>query len=117
MIKNRNTRHLKIAIATLALATLGFTGAHAQADAADEMVNPTDKVLVGYWHNWESTGKDGYKYGTSADFDLSQTQDGYNVINVSFMKTPQGSTLPTFKPYNKTDAEFRADSTQKANLY
>ncbi len=113
MIKNGNTRHLKIAIATLALATLGFTGAHAQADAADEMVNPTDKVLVGYWHNWKSTGKDGYKYGTSADFDLSQTQDGYNVrynvINVSFMKTPQGSSLPTFKPYKKTDAEFRAE--------
>ena len=45
MIKNGNTRYLKIAIATLALATLGFTGAHAQADAADEMVNPTDKVF------------------------------------------------------------------------
>ena len=29
MIKNGNTRYLKIAIATLALATLGFTGAHA----------------------------------------------------------------------------------------
>ena len=109
MIKNGNTRYLKVAMTTFALATVVFAGKHALADAADEMVNPSDKVLVGYWHNWKSTGKDGYKLGTSADFDLSQTQDGYNVINVSFMKTPQGSTLPTFKPYNKTDAEFRAE--------
>ncbi|MCE2142341.1 chitinase, partial [Streptococcus thermophilus] len=43
------------------------------------------------------------------DFNLSNTQEGYNVINVSFMKTPEGQTLPTFKPYNKTDAEFRAE--------
>lgn len=25
------------------------------------------------------------------------------------MKTPEGQTLPTFKPYNKTDTEFRAE--------
>lgn len=109
MIKKRDSRYLKIALTTLALTTVVLTGKHALADAADEMVNPKDKVLVGYWHNWASAGKDGYKFGTSANFDLSQTQDGYNVINVSFMKVPQGQTLPTFKPYNKTDAEFRAE--------
>lgn len=109
MVLARNRKYLKCFLATLTVGTAILGGKYALADAADIMVNPTDKVLVGYWHNWATTGKDGYKGGTSTTFDLSKTQDGYNVINVSFMKTPQGQTLPTFKPYNKTDAEFRAE--------
>lgn len=105
----KNRTYFKCFLATIAFGAAAISGHHAFADAADNMVNPTDKVLVGYWHNWPTTGKDGYKGGTSTSFDLSKTQDGYNVINVSFMKTPQGQTLPTFKPYNKTDAEFRAE--------
>ncbi len=111
VITKKNTT-LKLFVATLALGAVFITTNKALADAADEMVNPTDKVLVGYWHNWNSAGSDGYQRGTSANFNLSETQDGYNVINVSFMKTPQGQSLPTFTPHNKTDAEFRSEVAQ-----
>ena len=83
-----------------------------KADAADDMINPTDKVLVGYWHNWDSAGSDGYQRGTSANFNLSERQGGYNVINVSFIKTHTVDDLPTFRPHNQTDAEFRAEVAQ-----
>lgn len=109
MEKKKMSLYLKIALTAAVGAVFALTGQSAFADAATEMVNPKDKVLVGYWHNWASSGKDGYKQGTSANFDLSQTQEGYNVIDVSFMKTAPGQTIPTFKPYNKTDSEFRSE--------
>ena len=109
MISVKKRREIKVFLVTASIGIVVLGGQQVLADAASEMVNPKDKVLVGYWHNWKSTGKDGYKGGSSADFNLSSTQEGYNVINVSFMKTPEGQTLPTFKPYNKTDTEFRAE--------
>lgn len=109
MISVKKRREIKAFLVTASIGIVALGGQQVLADAASEMVNPKDKVLVGYWHNWKSTGKDGYKGGSSADFNLSSTQEGYNVINVSFMKTPEGQTLLTFKPYNKTDTEFRAE--------
>ncbi|WP_260448658.1 chitinase [Listeria grandensis] len=72
------------------------------------MVNPEDDVLVGYWHNWPAGNKDGYKGGSSAAMDLTDIRKEYNVIDASFMKSVGNGTIPTFKPYNMTDAEFRA---------
>lgn len=63
------------------------------------------KVLVGFWHNWGSKS-DGYKRGTAAEVALSAVPEGYNVITVAFMK---GEGIPTFKPYNQSDAGFRAE--------
>lgn len=83
------------------------------ADSASEMVSISGKkVLVGYWHNWASTGKDGYKQGTSATISLSEVNKAYNVVPVSFMKSDGISRIPTFKPYNQTDAAFRQEVAQ-----
>ncbi|MBC2306532.1 DUF5011 domain-containing protein [Listeria booriae] len=76
-------------------------------DPAAEMVNPTDKVLVGYWHNWPAGKRDGYKQGSSAAMDLTEIRKEYNVIDVSFMKSADGGGIPTFAPYNMTDKAFR----------
>ncbi|MGM0218424.1 glycosyl hydrolase family 18 protein [Enterococcus sp. AZ126] len=88
-----------------------YTATPAQAsDAANEMVSITNKkVLVGYWHNWASKGRDGYKQGTSANISLTEVNQAYNVVPVSFMKSDGISRIPTFAPYNKTDAAFRQD--------
>lgn len=88
---------------------LTVTSAEA-ADSASEMVSVSNKkVLVGYWHNWASKGKDGYKQGTSANISLAEVNKAYNVVPVSFMKSDGVSRIPTFAPYNKTDAAFRKD--------
>lgn len=41
---------------------------------------------------------------------LREVPRGYNVVNVSFMKVMDGQSgnIPTFKPYNASDEEFRA---------
>jgi chitinase len=84
-------------------------GAPQVIDAASQMPSLEKKnVLVGYWHNW--VGKsDGYQQGTSSSTKLSETPDGYNVIDVAFMKANLNERIPTFKPYNATDSEFRAE--------
>ncbi|GGC88535.1 chitinase [Enterococcus wangshanyuanii] len=80
------------------------------ADAASDMVSVANKkVLVGYWHNWASKGRDGYKQGTSANISLADVNKAYNVVPVSFMKSDGVNRIPTFAPYNKTDAAFRQD--------
>ena len=70
------------------------------------------KVLVGYWHNWASKGRDGYKQGTSASLNLSEVNQAYNVVPVSFMKSDGTTRIPTFKPYNQTDTAFRQEVAQ-----
>lgn len=77
------------------------------SDDAEKMVNPKNQVMVGYWHNWASKN-DGYKQGTAQAMNLTEINDDYNVIDVSFMKASEGSNIPVFKPYNQTDEEFRA---------
>lgn len=94
----------------LAIGLLATPTPVSAADAADTMVDISGKkVLVGYWHNWASSGKDGYKQGTSATIALSDVNTAYNVVPVSFMKSDGVNRIPTFKPYNKTDAAFRQD--------
>jgi len=82
-------------------------GAHAAVDdAASKMPDISGKnIMVGFWHNWASKS-DGYKQGSSAEVALSAVPEAYNVVTVSFMT---GSGIPTFKPYNMSDAEFRAE--------
>lgn len=78
-------------------------------DAASQMPSvENEDVLVGYWHNWEGD-KDGYQQGTSGKVNLSEIPDDYNVINVSFMQANENERIPTFKPYNMSDSEFRAE--------
>lgn len=62
------------------------------------------KIMVGYWHNWPSAGKDGYQQGSSCNLSLLEVPHEYNVICVSFMK---GVGIPTFKPFHYSDEEFR----------
>lgn len=74
-------------------------------DAAAAMPDLTGKkILMGFWHNWLAGASDGYKQGKFTNMDLTDIPPEYNVVAVAFMK---GQGIPTFKPYNLTDAEFR----------
>ncbi|WP_340637612.1 chitinase, partial [Bacillus thuringiensis] len=78
-------------------------------DAASQMPSIKEKqVLVGYWHNWQGN-KDGYQQGTSGNLKLSEIPNDYNVVDVSFMKADINNRIPTFKPYNMSDTEFRKE--------
>ncbi|HEI8868846.1 TPA: chitinase [Serratia odorifera] len=99
---------LKLTTLTTCLMLAGVSAlSHASVqDAASAMPDiSTKKIMVGFWHNWASKS-DGYQRGTSAEFPLSQVPEGYNVVTVAFMT---GDGIPTFKPYNMSDAEFRAE--------
>lgn len=92
--------------ASLLLAGLLCSHSSFAADAASAFPDISQKnVLVGFWHNWASKS-DGYQQGTSADIALSQVSADYDVVTVAFMT---GSGIPTFKPYNMSDATFRAE--------
>ncbi|KAA5841307.1 chitinase [Pseudomonas chlororaphis] len=76
-----------------------------QDDAASRMPSlDGKKILMGYWHNWPAGPSDGYQRGQFANMNLEDVPRDYNVVAVAFMK---GSGIPTFKPYNLSDAEFR----------
>lgn len=62
------------------------------------------KILMGFWHNWPAGHSDGYQGGQFANIDLVDVPNDYNVVAVAFMK---GQGIPTFKPYNLSDDEFR----------
>ncbi|VEA63650.1 Chitinase D precursor [Serratia plymuthica] len=75
------------------------------ADAAAAMPDLSGKkILMGFWHNWLAGASDGYKQGKFTNMDLTDIPPEYNVVAVAFMK---GEGIPTFKPYNLSDAEFR----------
>ncbi len=75
------------------------------ADAADTMPDISNKeISVGYYHNWEAERGAGYRGGKPANLELDKINSFYNVIAVAFMK---GEGIPTFKPYNVSDQEFR----------
>ena len=75
------------------------------SDAASAMPDLTGKnVLIGFWHNWPSVGASGYQNGYFKEMQLTDIPEQYNVVAVAFMK---GDGIPTFKPYNMSDEEFR----------
>ncbi|WP_445177839.1 chitinase [Pseudomonas sp. McL0111] len=75
------------------------------ADAASLMPSLVGKkILMGFWHNWPAGPSDGYQRGQFANVSLENVPTEYNVVAVAFMK---GSGIPTFKPFNVSDAEFR----------
>lgn len=74
-------------------------------DAASAMIDVSGrKILMGFWHNWPSDAGQGYRGGRFAEMPLTDIPDAYNVVAVAFMK---GQGIPTFRPYNTSDAEFR----------
>ncbi|PKH26046.1 chitinase [Pseudomonas sp. 43NM1] len=75
------------------------------SDAASLMPSIAGKkILMGFWHNWPAGPSDGYQRGQFANIALQDVPKDYNVVAVAFMK---GNGIPTFKPYNLSDAEFR----------
>ncbi|KVU40888.1 chitinase [Burkholderia ubonensis] len=62
------------------------------------------KILMGFWHNWPSDAGQGYQGGRFAEIALTEIPEAYNVVAVAFMK---GHGIPTFRPYNVSDEEFR----------
>ncbi|THE11957.1 chitinase [Enterococcus hirae] len=100
-----NRKTLLFSVGLLGCLIGGGTNVFA-ADAADTMPDiSTKQISVGYYHNWASEYGAGYKGGRPADIDLAKVNPFYNVISVAFMK---GEGIPTFKPYNMSDQEFRA---------
>ena len=74
-------------------------------DAASAMPSMAGKkILMGFLHNWPAGANDGYQGGRAANLNLVDVPKEYNVVAVAFMK---GTGIPTFKPYNLSDAEFR----------
>ncbi|TEA58612.1 chitinase [Pseudomonas sp. CH235] len=88
------------------MSNIDFTLLKNQAsDAASLMPSLTGKrILMGFWHNWPAGPSDGYQRGQFANIALENVPKEYNVVAVAFMK---GSGIPTFKPFNVSDAEFR----------
>jgi len=88
------------------MSNIDFTLVQNQAaDAASLMPSIAGKkILMGFWHNWPAGPSDGYRQGRFAEIALEAVPKEYNVVAVAFMK---GSGIPTFKPYNVSDAEFR----------
>lgn len=104
----------KLNVLTLALLLCGAGNlAHAATqDAASQMPDISNKkVLLGYWHNWPGTRDNlGYLGGLPSSISLREVPAEFNVVSVAFMKVFDGQdgNIPTFKPYNATDEEFRA---------
>lgn len=74
-------------------------------DAASEIPDIRGKkIVMGFWHNWPTEGSVGYQLGKFKEMHLTDIPEQYNVVAVAFMK---GHGIPTFKPYNTTDEEFR----------
>lgn len=88
------------------MSNIDFTLLKNQASDAASLM-PTlagKKILMGFWHNWPAGPSDGYQRGQFANIALENVPKEYNVVAVAFMK---GSGIPTFKPFNVSDAEFR----------
>ncbi|NYH11148.1 chitinase [Pseudomonas moraviensis] len=88
------------------MSNIDFTLLKNQASDAASLM-PTlagKKILMGFWHNWAAGPSDGYQRGQFANIALENVPKEYNVVAVAFMK---GSGIPTFKPFNVSDAEFR----------
>ncbi len=85
---------------------IDFSQLHqAREDAAAAMPSIAGKkILMGFWHNWPAGAADGYQQGSFANIALDDVPSEYNVVAVAFMK---GRGIPTFQPYNLSDAEFR----------
>lgn len=65
------------------------------------------KVMVGYYHNWNSSGGDGYAQGTSKQgMQLTDISKEYNVIDVAFL-SGSGNSMPSFTPHNISPTEFK----------
>ena len=68
----------------------------------------TNKIVMGFWHNWPAENGQGYKGGRFQEMALSDIPVQYNVIAVAFMKVLDlNDRIPDFKPYKGSDAEFR----------
>ncbi len=75
---------------------------------ASGFINPQQRVIAGYWHNF-SNG--------SVDMLLNQIPDSYNVINVSFLENKPGSTFEVaFMPYTKAYPNEEAFISHVAGL-
>nr|AAC09387.1 chitinase [Serratia marcescens] len=86
------------------MSTNNIINAVAADDAAIMPSIANKKILMGFWHNWAAGASDGYQQGQFANMNLTDIPAEYNVVAVAFMK---GQGIPTFKPYNLSDAEFR----------
>ncbi|WP_243765459.1 glycosyl hydrolase family 18 protein [Bacillus arachidis] len=72
-------------------------------------------LIMGYLHTWSKGFIGGYEQGSAAALDLTDVPKEYNVIVVSDMRcSGRGIEIPTFRPYDKSDKEFREQVDQLA---
>jgi chitinase len=69
------------------------------AHAASASALP-DKLLVGYWHNFDN--------GLTPISRLKDISDKWDVVNVAFADIANDGTL-SFTPFNATDSEFKSE--------
>jgi chitinase len=63
----------------------------------------TNKVIVGYWHNWGSTT------GTPPYIRLRDISSKYNVVQIAFAIAAADQATLSFTPEGTTAAEFKSD--------
>lgn len=68
---------------------------------------PGDKLLVGYWHNFDN--------GLTPVMQLGDVASEWDVINVAFADIAGNGTV-SFTPFNATEAEFIADVSYLKSL-
>lgn len=93
-------RQVSIGILIVALIVSFFQLMPVNATKAQAAVS--NKIIVGYWHNFDNG---------SGFIRLRDVSPKFDVINVSFAEPTSGVTNGTigFTPYNYTDTDFKAD--------
>ncbi|MDR3433199.1 MAG: hypothetical protein P4L95_15060 [Rouxiella aceris] len=61
-----------------------------------------EKLMVGYWHNRDQGSFGDYTQGYPLKIALKDIPKEYNVMMVSFMKSSDSKSVPTFIPYYDT---------------
>ncbi|MGA9605784.1 MAG: glycosyl hydrolase family 18 protein [Rouxiella badensis] len=70
------------------------------------------KLMVGYWHNWDQGFSGDYAQGYPKKMNLKDTPKEFNVVMVSFMKSTNDNSMPTFTPYYGTEQSFRTEISE-----
>ncbi|KQN49491.1 chitinase [Serratia sp. Leaf50] len=107
-------RKSKLAASIALCGLISFSSvAFATTDYADTMPSiEGKKLMVGYWHNWDQGFSGDFARGYPKKMNLKETPKEFNVVMVSFMKSADGKSMPTFVPFYGTAQSFRAEVSE-----
>ncbi len=81
--------------------TGGETGGGDNGGGTTTPVLPADRVVVGYWQNWND--------GNSPYISLRNVDSRYSQVNVSFAESAAGSGTMNFSPLEESKVQFKQD--------